>query len=60
MKKNYKKMYEELAEVVRGCSPNWTHEETLIEAAKGKDRSTDEELRWHASCERQGLTEYPV
>lgn len=37
---NYKKMYEELAEVVRGDSPNWTHQETMQEAAWQKDEAT--------------------
>ena len=26
---DYKKMYEDLAEEIRGASENWTHEETL-------------------------------
>ena len=33
--------YEELCEMIRGSSPNWTHEETLDRCAKGVDALID-------------------
>ena len=33
--------YEELCEMIRGSSPNWTHEETLDRCANGVDALID-------------------
>jgi len=40
---SYKEKYEELCEMIRGDSPNWTHEETLEKCSEQVDALMREE-----------------
>ena len=37
MEEQYKEQYDELCEMIRGSSPNWTHKETLDRCAQQVD-----------------------